>query len=163
MLLTFLCKYAIILSSFVAFTKCSSLERENNTFSKLEFVGDVNTTQSKSISHLFSQIMNWSKENEEYDDYDVVDEDDLEKEEEIEGTLKFLKRKNNNMIKQMARVDYFLLALVEDVKQLDYMVEENRKRILKMWRKSVKNNAAMCGRINWVHYLAISFVAFLTI
>ena len=162
MLLTFLCKYAIILSSFVAFTKCSSLERENNTFSKLEFVGDVNTTQSKSISHLFSQIMNWSKENEEYDDYDVVDEDDLEKEEEIEGTLKFLKRKNNNMIKQMARVDYFLLALVEDVKQLDYMVEENRKRILKMWRKSVNNRAAW-GRINWVHYSAISFVAFLII
>ena len=162
MLLTFLCKYAIILSSFVAFTKCSSLERENNTISKLEFVGDVNTTQSKSINHLFSQIMNWSKENEEYDDYDVVDEEDLEKEEEIEEILKFLKRKNNNMMKQMARVDYFLLALVEDVKQLDYMVEENRKRILKMWRKSV-NNGGECGGINWVHYLAISFVAFLTI
>ena len=160
MLLTFLCKYAIILSSFVAFTKCSSLERENNTISKLEFVGDVNTTQSKSINHLFSQIMNWSKENEEYDDYDVVDEEDLEKEEEIEEILKFLKRKNNNMMKQMARVDYFLLALVEDVKQLDYMVEENRKRILKMWRKSV-NNGGECVRINWVHYLAISFVAFL--
>ena len=159
MLLTFLCKYAIIFSSFLAFTKCSSLERENNTFSKLEFVGDVNATQSKSISQLFSQIMNWSKENEEYD---VVDEEDLEKEEEIEEILKFLKRKNNNMIKQMARVDYFLLALVEDVKQLDYMVEENRKRILKMWRKSV-NNGGVCGKINWVLYLAISFVAFLII
>ena len=156
MLLTFASKYAIILTSFVAFTKCSPLERENNTFSKLEFVGDPNTTQSKSISQLFSQIMNWSKENEEYD---VVDEEQLENEEEF---MKALKRKENHMKKQMASIDYFLLALVEDVKQLDYMVEENRKRILKMWRKSV-NNGGVCGRINWVHYLAISFVAFLII
>ena len=159
MLLTFLCKYAIIFSSFLAFTKCSSLERENNTFSKLEFVGDVNATQSKSISQLFSQIMNWSKENEEYDDYDVVDEEDLEIEEEI---VKTLKRRVNQMKNRMASIDYFLLALVEDVKQLDYMVEENRKRILKMWRKSV-NNGGVCGKINWVLYLAISFVAFLII
>ena len=155
MLLTFLCKYAIIVSSFVAFTKCSSLTRENNTFSKLEFVGDPNTTQSKSISQLFSQIMNWSKQNEEYD---VVDEEQLENEEEF---MKALKRKENHMKKQMASIDYFLLALVEDVKQLDYMVEENRKRILKMWRKSVKNDGRVYGRINWVHYFAISFVAFL--
>ena len=156
MLLTFASKYAIILTSFVAFTKCSPLERENNTFSKLEFVGDPNTTQSKSISQLFSQIMNWSKENEEYD---VVDEEQLENEEEF---MKALKRKENHMKKQMASIDYFLLALVEDVKQLDYMVEENRKRILKMWRKSV-NNGGVCGKINWVLYLAISFVAFLII
>ena len=155
MLLTFASKYAIILTSFVAFTKCSPLERENNTFSKLEFVGDPNTTQSKSISQLFSQIMNWSKENEEYD---VVDEEQLENEEEF---MKALKRKENHMKKQMASIDYFLLALVEDVKQLDYMVEENRKRILKMWRKSVKNDGRVYGRINWVHYFAISFVAFL--
>ena len=154
MLLTFLRKYGIILTSFVTFTKGSPVEIENNTSSNLEFVGDANTSQSKSISQLFSQIINWSKENEEYDD--VVDEEELEKEEFI----KALNRKEKYMRKQMATVDYFLLALVEDVKQLDYMVEENRKRILKMWRKSV-NNGGVCGKINWVHYFALSFVAFL--
>ena len=159
MLLTFLRRYGIILTSFVIFTKGSPVEIENNTSSNLEFVGDANTSQSKSISQLFSQIMNWSKENEEYDDYDVVDEEDLEIEEEI---VKTLKRRVNQMKNRMASIDYFLLALVEDVKQLDYMVEENRKRILKMWRKSV-NNGGVCGKINWVLYLAISFVAFLII
>ena len=154
MLLTFLRIYGIILTSFVIFTKGSPVEIENNTSSNLEFVGDANTSQSKSISQLFSQIMNWSKENEEYDV--VVDEEELEKEEFI----KALNRKEKYMRKQMASVDYFLLALVEDVKQLDYMVEENRKRILKMWRKSV-NNGGVCGRINWVHHFAFSFVVFL--
>ena len=149
MLLLCLSKYIIPLLSFLTFVKCSPLEKENNTIPKLVPVNEANTKQ-RSASQLLSQIINWSKENEEYD---VVNEEDLEDEEFI----KVLNRRGKFVKKQFASIDYFLFALVEDVKQLDYMVEQNRQRTLNMWRNSLNNNGAF-RKINWFYHLGISFV-----